>query len=306
MTPVSIRPPTRVVVPATPHDWLPADIWTIVHVGQSAALLGGPRVASALVLTGRERGLAPDGIGLTEPEFARLGLQLAAIVRAANSAGRTATIDLSAWRALHPTSVDRVDLRIRPTRLAAKACADLSGLVRAVPTPDTGHVMDPRPLRRLAGPLTVAALTARAGLVRAHLRHVVGAGPGATPAGDDVLIGVLATLHAAEGTALTAAQARRARQVIEEHLRPMLCSTTAASRHDLDAALRGDVAEHVHGALRALGDHALGPAAVTEARRHGATSGIDLLSGLVGAAQAVLRHGRAALPDTRRHLRRSA
>ncbi|TFV53970.1 DUF2877 domain-containing protein, partial [Geodermatophilus sp. DF01-2] len=68
---------------------------------------------------------------------------------------------------------------------------------RAAPA---GAAMDPRPARALAEPLTLAALTGDEARVAHLLSRLVGVGPGATPAGDDVIVGVLAALDAAAGS----------------------------------------------------------------------------------------------------------
>ncbi|MGB7983327.1 MAG: DUF2877 domain-containing protein [Candidatus Nanopelagicales bacterium] len=121
----------------------------------------------------------------------------------------------------------------------------------------------------------------------------MGAGPGATPAGDDVLIGILAGVQLAAGAGLVPPAAQRADRQVRRIVHMALDRTTAASAHDLAAALAGSFSEHLLHLAVALGD----PQTVTPAYRAaciwGATSGIDLLHGLVGAAAESLGHGPA-------------
>jgi hypothetical protein len=143
--------------------------------------------------------------------------------------------------------------------------------------------MDPRPTRALAGSLTRAALSGDRGRVAQLLRRLVGVGPGTTPAGDDVIVGILAALDAATGSLLEEASARAARAVLGAGLRPLLGRTTAIARHDLTAALAGQFAEHMHQMVAALADPTAVPAAIATARSWGATSGVDLATGMASA-----------------------
>lgn len=255
----------------------------------------GTRRPTLLALTGPTRGLVPGGICVPDPvEFAQLAAWLHHASHAADGDDRAPVVDLGSWTAAPPALVSAVDLRISPVHATDVAVATLVGLCADVRRHARTDVMDPEPLRRIAVPLVTAALSDASDLVWSHLTSLVGAGPGSTPTGDDVIVGVLAALDAASGTNLVTARARAARQRIEIPLRALLGATTTASRHDLDAAIRGEVAEHVHAAVRALQDPTLGPAVAAAARGRGATSGIDVLSGLAQASGAVLRHTRSA------------
>jgi len=120
------------------------------------------------------------------------------------------------------------------------------------------------------------------------LAGIVGCGPGLTPAGDDVLVGILAVL----GSSLAGeagAEAHRAMRLAVEHLAPR---TTALSAHMLRQAARGFLGRMPHDLVAALAspsaadalDRAIGSMAAT-----GGTSGADVCVGVVEAAQAFLR-----------------
>lgn len=283
----------------------------IVHVGQSALLLarvGGssPRVTPQLVaVTSAARGLVPGGICVPDrDDFAHVVRTIAGD-RPSPLGEDPPVVHLDRWCA-DPPSVVRVDLRLPPTRLAPDAVELLARSVKAVPVAAAGTVMDPAPLRALAGPLARAALTADDTLVGELLLRLVGSGPGTTPTGDDVVVGVLATLAAVpdlprvDGTSA----ARRVARLLPD----LTHRTTGASRHDLLAAADGQFSEHVHALVRALTDPALVQPTVLKARTWGATSGIDHASGVLAAARTVLSiSGRPAdVLHLSHHLRRSA
>jgi hypothetical protein len=222
-----------------------------------------------LALVARRRGLVPGGVCLPDAsDFRAVVTQLSA---------RPTRVDLSGWAALPPSAIEVRDLRIRRVAVDGRALALLAGLLaadpRGIPCPGP---LDPGPLRALAAPLTRAALAGDGPAVARLLDRLVGAGPGATPAGDDVTTGVLAALAAADRTG-------RARQLLGTQLRPLLPRTTTLARADLVAALHGEFAEHVHQLLAALADPGEVPAAVAEARIWGATSGVDLATGMAAA-----------------------
>jgi hypothetical protein len=111
---------------------------------------------------------------------------------------------------------------------------------------------------------------------------LVGLGPGATPAGDDLLAGVLVTLAAlgdaerriALGTAINACALQR---------------TSPLSAALLKAAADGLAGEDLSAAISALvsADVAALPDAIVRAARHGATSGWDSLGGAAMALAVV-------------------
>lgn len=291
-----VRLPHRIMVAEGPRPWAHNQPLRVVHVGQSAVLLEreGARSAPELVaVTAASRGLVPGGCCLPDVrDFA--GFRTAVL--------RRPTVDLSGWASLAARQVVTVDLGIHPRPLDPAAVALLVRLVGQNPPDGVGRdarrdglhpLMDPDPLRRLAGPLTRAALASDAGEVQLLLRQLIGAGPGATPAGDDVVIGAVAALDAATGTALPRARAHVARAHLCAFLPSLLSATTRASRQDLVAAVEGQFAQHVHVLAEALTDPAAVPPALRAARGWGATSGIDVASGVAGAAAAVLTQHRA-------------
>jgi hypothetical protein len=121
----------------------------------------------------------------------------------------------------------------------------------------------------------------------AALPEVVGCGPGSTPAGDDVLVGIFALLtspHSGAAGATAACALQRA-------LHPLLPTTTDISAHLLRQAARGLLARPVHELMSALnGSPAAAPLgyAVLAVLDMGATSGADLCVGLLAAARAFL------------------
>jgi hypothetical protein len=281
----SVPVPAEIRVPAgEPAHQLHA--LTAVHVGQSALVLSAPDDSvPLLVVTDARRGLVPSGFCVADhADFAA--------ARAAVSAAR-GPVDLTAWRSARRTLVD---LRLSPGTVDPAALRELDRALR------TGHHRsgpnDPSPQRALAEPLTRAALCRDGVDVTSTLGRLVGAGPGATPAGDDVVVGVLAALALLAGSC---ACVRSARRLLVTRLAPLLAATTRASRQELAAAADGRFCERTHvlaAALRGSGDMRR---AVSAARTWGATSGIDLASGLRGAASAVLasRHHPTLLLDRR-------
>jgi hypothetical protein len=220
-----------------------------------------------LVVTSGAFGLAPGGIQLLQSDLTRLRAELAAGART-----------LAHWR---PDQVTLVDLRMRPVRVDSDAVAMLSA------APDVrqhADVFDPR-RQRSSAPALVRAARAGEPLAGPLLR-LIGAGPGSTPAGDDVVVGVLAGLLA---TGRDDAAARIGAGVI-----PLLERTTSSSRMYLSAAADGRFAERVHELVRGLVDPASALSATRSAAGWGATSGLDLLSGIVAAVDSPALARRAA------------
>jgi hypothetical protein len=130
--------------------------------------------------------------------------------------------------------------------------------------------------------------------LRSVLPDVVGCGPGSTPAGDDVLVGILAVLTSPHSGATGAAAASSLRR----SLSPLLPMTTDISGHLLRQAVDGLFGRAVHELVCALiGDPA--PRQLNETVQRvvetGATSGADMCAGLLAAAPSFpLCHERAA------------
>jgi hypothetical protein len=156
--------------------------------------------------------------------------------------------------------------------LRADAVEALAG--RLPPSPHTGEVAVR--LATGAGALA-AALRTGTGLERAA-DLLLGLGPGLTPAGDDLLAGVLLT-SAHLGTGLPSLSA---------HVRQRADATTALSADLLGHAAGGRAAPPVLGLLDALtGRRPVGPA-LTELVALGSTSGFDTATGVLLAARSLL------------------
>jgi hypothetical protein len=127
------------------------------------------------------------------------------------------------------------------------------------------------------------------------LGALVGCGPGTTPAGDDVLVGVLAVLVSPYAGPSGAAAAARLRRLLV----PLLPATTDISAHLLRQAMDGRFSRRVHELMCALvadPGHARLARTVEGVVATGATSGADLCMGLIASAPAFLAayHERAA------------
>lgn len=148
----------------------------------------------------------------------------------------------------------------------------------------------------MAGPAVAVADRLRHGDPEATAdvaaRRLVGAGPGLTPAGDDVLAGLLAavvtlapaTLDALAAKALTDT-ARQAGALVVARARQ---ATTAVSAELLRHAIRGEVAAPAAAVLHALTGRRPVAHALDALLAVGATSGRDLTYGLLTGAALVL------------------
>lgn len=125
------------------------------------------------------------------------------------------------------------------------------------------------------------------------VRRCVGLGPGLTPAGDDVLVGILAVLTSASaGDAGIRAAGRLA-----DALAPVLCLTADVSRHLVDQALRGMPGRALHDLGKALIEGApqdVRADALDRVLDTGGTSGADACLGLVAACRLEFSRRRAA------------
>lgn len=313
-----IAPPRRLRVARGRVPWRQHP-FTIVHIGQSAIVLGTTGDGSEdVTVTDGVRGLVPGGVCVPDPE------EFSRVRSVAVRAGVDARVGLRAWDAsTFPGVVEGVDLTISPVSPDPAALAAWRSLLASVPPGPIDPVMDPAPSRALAGPLAEAALApgvsaaprsrTRGGvssadqddaaprvrpsetMVETLLRRLVGAGPGTTPTGDDTIVGVLAALDAARGTVLAPHAVEAARSRIADGLAPLRHGTTRASRHDLAAATAGLFPERLHEIVAAMADASAVPAAAAMARTWGATSGLDLAHA-VAAGLAVARA--TTHPDT--------
>jgi hypothetical protein len=171
--------------------------------------------------------------------------------------------------------------------VSPQVLAERLAVLRAEPAAAAGLLADGAPAPGLTGPedaeVAEVAVRLRAAdaeaLVAAGLA-LLGRGPGLTPAGDDVLAGLLAgTALLVPGLALTVLVAG------ERLARLGLARTTAISATLLRHAARGEVAEPVARVLRAMtGPHERPGPAVAGLLAVGSSSGADLLRGLLTAA----------------------
>lgn len=117
------------------------------------------------------------------------------------------------------------------------------------------------------------------------VRTVVGRGPGLTPAGDDVLVGVFALLTSGAAGEVGAIAAARLASAVE----PLLHTTTEISGHLLRQAARGLPGRALHDLGQALGEGASHERTSTALQRvlaTGATSGADASLGVAAAFRA--------------------
>ena len=245
------------------------DALSVVYVGQAAAVLA-TRSDTLVPVTAGPACLAPGGIGV--PDRVALAPVLA---RWSELAGTpAAAINLRAWHA----AATAVKLRIPAVDRARITAAQVAELDRGLP--DSSFRAGGFGPGERAEELTRLAREAHTGELGACVAATVGAGMGTTPAGDDVICGVLAgfDLLGFEGAhrRLGAAVATR------------LSCTTHSSRHLLAAAAAGRYTEGLIGLAAALVS-ASAPAvrtALAVLGRWGASSGLDQATGFAAAVRA--------------------
>jgi len=244
------------------------------------------RSGTLVPVTAGPTGLVPGGLGV--PDRAALAPILAGW-SALPGGHRAAAIDLRAWHA----AATAVELRIPAATGAGVTAAQLAELDRGLTDPPSGGTGFASAQR--AAELTRKALEARSARLDECVAATVGAGIGTTPAGDDVICGVLAGLDLLGNTG---AHGRLGAAVT-----PLLAATTRTSRHLLAAAVAGRYTEGLIGLAGALAS-ASAPAvhaALDGLRRWGASSGLDQATGLAatvraGTLTALPRCARSAVP----------
>lgn len=264
-----ISPPARMRVDAAFAGSAHTAPLTVVHVGQSAVVLRDraslESTHTLVIITPEKSGLMPGGCCLGTQDFRRVRGEVLSRATSANEAV------LRGWDG-PSTTVEPVDLVLHETHISADSVLVYEKAVGALLVADAAaSVMSPNRIRRSAQALAQQAFF---GSVRSEaLRAMVGAGPGTTPSGDDVIVGVLAGLRVLG--------LRDQADSLGHDVTALLPQTTAASRHYLSAAIDGRFGEHVHELVAAL---VLGESAertLGRAAQWGATSGTDLLVGLV-------------------------
>jgi hypothetical protein len=211
--------------------------------------------------------MVPGGFGV--PDRAALAPVLACWSESADG-HRAAAIDLRAWYA----AALPVGLGIRAVARAGSTAAQLAELDRGLPEhPSRAAGFDPG---ERAAELARAAVEAHTEL-DGCVATTVGAGIGTTPAGDDLVCGVLAGLDL---LGLAGAH-RRLGAAVD----PLLPTTTRSSRHLLAAAVAGRYTEGLLGLAAALasGSAAAVRTALAVLGRWGASSGLDQAAGFAGA-----------------------
>jgi hypothetical protein len=249
------------------------DALSVVHLGQAAAVLA-TRAGTLVPVTAGPTGLVPGG--LCVPDRAAL----APVLAGWSALPRGHAIGLGWWLA----AATAVELRIPAA--AHVPTAQLAVLDRGLPRP-RASAAGFAPFER-AAELAGFAVEARPAELGACIAATVGAGIGTTPAGDDVICGVLAGLdllgrpdaHELLGAALT----------------PLLGATTRTSRHLLAAAVTGRYPEGLIALAAALasGSEPAVRDAVGVLRRWGASSGLDQAVGLAAAIRACMPVGAGA------------
>jgi len=208
--------------------------------------------------------------------------------------GATASRAGAAAQAPFEFSVDTAGVRIFVTQLAPdpagmrspRAHANLAALghgLRALSAP-LGLGLPAADLLTPGGWVmqTVAAVHGAAPAGEDAALALIGRGAGSTPAGDDMLVGMLAHAWATGGASAPLVTLLRG---LADRL-PAL--TTRASVGYLRAATRGEFGSHLLALVRSLPStqcaHVLKLAG--RVTRHGASSGLDTLSGLIAASEA--------------------
>ena len=150
--------------------------------------------------------------------------------------------------------------------------------LRPLPPPPVLPAPEEVPDAVAAGARVLREAIADGGDVRDAVRHLVGLGPGLTPAGDDVVAGIL--------VALVAAGNRERAGVVLDGVRPCRQRTTALSAALLDHAAAGRAVPQLARYLQAPAD----PAVLAGLLAVGGTSGAALALGAgIGLSAAAAR-----------------
>jgi len=179
-----------------------------------------------------------------------------------------------------------VDCRATPRWIVARGARRTAGFTRRLEAVAAAAKARAWPGSARMANQAALALHDPGALVTA-LRRVVGCGPGATPAGDDVLVGICAVLRSpySGGAGALAADA------LWRCVRPLLSTTNDISAHLLRQAANGLPSRSVHELICAL-IGAAAPGQFEDSLRRvvqtGATSGADLCLGVVAAARTFL------------------
>lgn len=140
-------------------------------------------------------------------------------------------------------------------------------------------------LQRLSTQLREALSKGDGEAARLHGRALLGLGPGLTPSGDDLLVGLFAVLH------IDGSPCARFRALCPDIVENLEHRTNAISAAALTAAAQGRVRETIDTLLTALmtGDEATVRRALERVLRIGSTSGRDIVAGIVAGFDANLQ-----------------
>ena len=142
----------------------------------------------------------------------------------------------------------------------------------------------------LAGAITAALASGDRSDLDEAVRRTIGCGPGLTPAGDDVLVGILAVLTAPGVDGRVAAGREPAAARLRTALAPALPATTEISRALLAQASHGHVSRPLWELVSTvLSGRAPSAQARADVLGTGATSGGDTCAGLVAACRLLSR-----------------
>lgn len=257
-----------------------------------------------LTVASPETGGLPNGIVADlGPDWRAIDLQPGMVVHASDAnirvpdAGLDIKLDAARrWSPRFQSSAEVADVvtarwrrRTGATRTIARARASATGfgsLLQADMPHDPVGILDvARPI--VAG-LIVALETGDRSAAAKVATGLIGLGPGLTPSGDDVLVGIEAALHALDRP--SAGFLALAMGDVEQR-------TTALAATLLRHAAAGEFAERLHTLLAALlgSDDETIATAIDRAAAWGATSGMDCLLGvLIGLDVAAGVHGALA------------
>ena len=229
----------------------------VEYVGRRTIVLGRPD-GDLVYLTDDAVGLLPGGVTVSAGLWARL----------AGTLGSQPSGELLEASWLEPVLPPAVDLGLPAGGVAPGRAARLAVLLDAASQSDLAA-------GGVDAPTMACRLVRSAAAPRQVLAELVGTGPGTTPAGDDVILGVLLGCRlAGRSSAVTALCAC---------LPALLPGTTRASRHFLVWAIRGAFASPVRDLAFALQGRAELEPAFGRLARWGATSGRDVAWGVRAA-----------------------
>ena len=171
---------------------------------------------------------------------------------------------------------------------AAELLAALCELAQTKPSPRTTQTSEAARSERTTHTTSPGHTEETAQAVDVAVRRLIGFGPGLTPAGDDLLVGLMATLHRLQhrldGGPAVPMWVGHALRVVGRAVRREARRTTDVSAHYLRLAADGEFGEAITRLLDALAAGA--PRTTVTARaqdvlRMGASSGADAVAGVL-------------------------